>query len=173
MILSPAIAHGRLALLPLSQFSREVLRCLCAPPPTVPLAQQLPGPYYSAASSTANFDIRAMWLLDTTTITLSQQHDDDVRYAILSHQWGNENEEVSFADVQDTDVARRKQGYRKIELCCEQARKDGYKFAWVDTCCIDKSSSAELQVRFIQAPGGGLLMRQTVVGGHQQHVPMV
>ena len=30
-------------------------------------------------------------------------------------------------------------------MCCNQAKRDGYKYAWVDTCCIEKNSSAELQ----------------------------
>ncbi|KIM66753.1 hypothetical protein SCLCIDRAFT_62188, partial [Scleroderma citrinum Foug A] len=38
----------------------------------------------------------------------------------------------------------RRGGYRKILDSCEQARKDGYRWLWVDTCCIDKRSSAEL-----------------------------
>ncbi|KAF2011336.1 HET-domain-containing protein [Aaosphaeria arxii CBS 175.79] len=47
-------------------------------------------------------------------------------YAILSHTWG--------AD-----------GIKKIQFCGEEAAKDGLGYFWVDTCCIDKSSSAELQ----------------------------
>ncbi|KAF2440849.1 HET-domain-containing protein [Karstenula rhodostoma CBS 690.94] len=86
-----------------------------------------------------------MWLLDTKTITLSQQSDDNVRYAILSHRWGNDNDEVSFTDIQHPRSMPRKKGYDKIEKCCKQALRDGYKYAWVDTCCIDKRSSAELQ----------------------------
>lgn len=35
-------------------------------------------------------------------------------------------------------------GYRKIRFCAEQAWRDGLSHSWVDTCCIDKSSSAEL-----------------------------
>ncbi|XXH05775.1 Arp complex subunit [Hypoxylon texense] len=34
--------------------------------------------------------------------------------------------------------------YAKIRGCCEQAIRDGYDYVWVDTCCIDKGSSAEL-----------------------------
>ncbi|KAI5927122.1 heterokaryon incompatibility protein-domain-containing protein [Camillea tinctor] len=64
------------------------------------------------------------------------------RYAILSHTWGPE--EVSFQDIQDLDSAKQKQGFDKIRKCCEQARNDGLEWAWVDTCCIDKTSSAEL-----------------------------
>jgi hypothetical protein len=88
-----------------------------------------------------------MWLLDTKTITLSQQSDDEQQYAILSHRWGKDTEEVSFSDIHNPEIARRKKGYGKIKQCCEQALRDGYEYAWVDTCCIDKSSSAELQVR--------------------------
>jgi len=39
---------------------------------------------------------------------------------------------------------RQREGYRKILQSCEQAKKDGYKWLWIDTCCIDKRSSAEL-----------------------------
>ncbi|KAI0163887.1 hypothetical protein GGR57DRAFT_497969 [Xylariaceae sp. FL1272] len=35
-------------------------------------------------------------------------------------------------------------GYDKIRFCGEQAGRDGLTYFWVDTCCIDKSSSAEL-----------------------------
>ena len=37
-----------------------------------------------------------------------------------------------------------KTGYRKIRFCGKQAANDGLQFFWADTCCIDKSSSAEL-----------------------------
>ena len=63
-------------------------------------------------------------------------------YAILSHVWGEE--EVSFSDIQDLDRARRMKGFEKIRLSCDQAKRGGLDFVWVDTCCIDKSSSAEL-----------------------------
>ncbi|KAI6147955.1 hypothetical protein BKA82DRAFT_239798 [Pisolithus tinctorius] len=39
---------------------------------------------------------------------------------------------------------RRRAGYEKIIKSCEQAKKDGYRWIWIDTCCIDKRSSAEL-----------------------------
>ena len=37
-----------------------------------------------------------------------------------------------------------KTGFSKIRFCGEQARRDRLLYFWVDTCCIDKSSSAEL-----------------------------
>ncbi|KAI2470715.1 heterokaryon incompatibility protein-domain-containing protein [Annulohypoxylon bovei var. microspora] len=65
-------------------------------------------------------------------------------YAILSHTWGAA--EVTFADIQRTlPLYRRKKGWDKIKWCCRQALQDGIEYVWVDTCCIDKSSSAELQ----------------------------
>ena len=62
-------------------------------------------------------------------------------YAILSHTW--EGEEVLFADMQNGSAAS-KAGYRKLRYSCKQAAADGYDYIWIDTCCIDKSSSAEL-----------------------------
>lgn len=83
-----------------------------------------------------------MRLLNTTTIQLEEFVEETApEYAILSHTW--EEEEVSFRDIQ-TPEALTKKGYRKIQNCCRVAAADGYKYCWIDTCCIDKSSSAEL-----------------------------
>ena len=65
------------------------------------------------------------------------------RYAVLSHTWGTDDEEVTFKDLVD-GVGKSKVGYSKIRFCGRQAANDGLQFCWVDTCCIDKSSSAEL-----------------------------
>jgi len=77
--------------------------------------------------------------------------DDEVtEYAILSHRWIQQevdyNEIVKLAkkDEEERTKIRRRDGYRKIIRSCEEAKKDGYKWLWVDTCCIDKQSSAEL-----------------------------
>ena len=64
-------------------------------------------------------------------------------YAILSHTWGADEDEVTFKDWNDR-TAKTKVGYDKIRSCGEQAAKDGLHHFWIDTCCIDKSSSAEL-----------------------------
>jgi len=64
-------------------------------------------------------------------------------YAILSHTWGADGEEVTFKDLADR-TGKSKAGYAKIQFCGEQAARDGLQYVWVDTCCIDKSSSAEL-----------------------------
>jgi hypothetical protein len=65
------------------------------------------------------------------------------RYAILSHTWGPDTEEVTFKDLVDR-TAVGKSGYKKITFCAGQALRDGLQYFWVDTCCIDKSNKAEL-----------------------------
>lgn len=65
----------------------------------------------------------------------------DCAYAILSHTWGKE--EVSCQQY-STRQARSMAGYRKIERSCALASKSGLSYLWIDTCCIDKASSAEL-----------------------------
>jgi ankyrin repeat protein len=64
-------------------------------------------------------------------------------YAILSHTWGRDEDEVTFKDWND-GISKSKSGYKKIQSCGEQAAKDGLEYFWIDTLCIDKSSSAEL-----------------------------
>ncbi|KAK5679414.1 hypothetical protein LTS10_008231 [Elasticomyces elasticus] len=65
-------------------------------------------------------------------------------YAILSHVWlRNNKEEVKYQEMRDGG-GRDKEGFKKIEFCARQARRDGLEYCWVDTCGIDKSSSAEL-----------------------------
>ncbi|KAJ4986108.1 pfs domain-containing protein [Stagonosporopsis vannaccii] len=69
-------------------------------------------------------------------------------YAILSHTWGGQ--EVAYKDLKrhrdmkDVD-SKLKDGYQKIFFCAQQAKRDGLDHFWVDTCCIDKSNSQELQ----------------------------
>ncbi|CAN9409476.1 unnamed protein product [Alternaria alternata] len=65
-------------------------------------------------------------------------------YAILSHTWGSEEDEVTFQDLLNGTYTKRK-GHRKLQFCARRAAEDGLDFFWIDTCCIDKSSSAELQ----------------------------
>ena len=64
-------------------------------------------------------------------------------YAILSHTWEANNQEVTFLDL-EKGIGSSKSGYRKIQFCGAQAQKDGLKYFWVDSCCIDKSNNTEL-----------------------------
>jgi hypothetical protein len=64
-------------------------------------------------------------------------------YAILSHTWGPDNEEVTFEDITNS-TGEGKLGYEKIRFCGEQARQDGLLYFWIDTYCINKRNDAEL-----------------------------
>jgi len=63
-------------------------------------------------------------------------------YAILSHTWGEE--EVTFNDITHGHDYQKKAGYSKLRGVANVTRGLGLGYAWIDTCCIDKSSSAEL-----------------------------
>ncbi|KAL7777999.1 hypothetical protein CFE70_004673 [Pyrenophora teres f. teres 0-1] len=64
-------------------------------------------------------------------------------YAILSHTWGSNNEEITYQELL-SGTGKEKLGYRKLIFCGQQAAKDGLQYFWVDTCCIDKTNSTEL-----------------------------
>jgi hypothetical protein len=64
-------------------------------------------------------------------------------YAILSHTWGPDTQEVSFEDILK-GIGQQKQGYRKIEFCRKEAARQCLNHFWVDTCCINKSNNAEV-----------------------------
>lgn len=75
--------------------------------------------------------------------------DNSANYAILSHRW--RKEEVNLDNMTRLVTTephrievRQMAGYKKIINSCEQAMKDGYGWIWIDTCCIDKHSSAEV-----------------------------
>ncbi|KAK0733118.1 heterokaryon incompatibility protein-domain-containing protein [Lasiosphaeria miniovina] len=83
-----------------------------------------------------------MRLLNTQTLKVDLFMGQTIpAYAALSHTWGDE--EVSLQDMQSTPP-RTAEGFRKVEEACRVARSDGYDYVWIDTCCIDKTSSAEL-----------------------------
>lgn len=94
-----------------------------------------------------------MRLLNTETLELRFFMPSAVPdYVILSHRWNVQtSEECTLQDMTNTPIsnpespARKKQGFQKIEGACRLARKYEYNWIWIDTCCIDKSSSAELQ----------------------------
>lgn len=64
------------------------------------------------------------------------------RYAVLSHTWGGG--EVTFKDLVEESY-ESKAGYAKLHFCRDQTARDGLHYFWIDTCCIDRSSSSELQ----------------------------
>jgi len=77
------------------------------------------------------------------SLTKDFGEDDTSRYAMLSHTWGANTEEVTFRDLMD-GTGENKAGHDKIRFCGKQARQDDIKYFWVDTSCIDKSNNNEL-----------------------------
>ncbi|KAK4236512.1 HET-domain-containing protein [Achaetomium macrosporum] len=73
---------------------------------------------------------------------LEKEREEARQYSILSHTWGNE--EVTFQDMQNLELAAKKHGFQKIKCMCDLATRNGQHCVWIDTCCIDKTSSAEL-----------------------------
>ncbi|KAE8450822.1 hypothetical protein EG329_005735 [Mollisiaceae sp. DMI_Dod_QoI] len=112
-----------------------------------------------------------MWLINTRSLLLEEKRagePDCWKYAILSHTWDGCEEvsfleyksivsnlhqslgtglgtEIRFSSQADLDRASpKKRGFHKIYHTCDLARARGIGYVWVDTCCIDKSSSSEL-----------------------------
>ncbi|KAF2102615.1 HET-domain-containing protein, partial [Rhizodiscina lignyota] len=88
--------------------------------------------------------MRLIRCVDRDALELVEYLDDETPpYAILSHTWGKE--EITFQQFQgSTDELKGLAGFRKIQNACNKARRLKLNFVWVDTCCIDKKSSAEL-----------------------------
>ncbi|KAK6700549.1 hypothetical protein SNK05_013369 [Fusarium graminearum] len=84
-----------------------------------------------------------MRLINVDTLEMQEFFEPTIPpYAILSHRWGADNEEVSFSDI--TNGLTQKTGMAKLKGCCKQAKKDKIDYVWIDTCCINKESSKEL-----------------------------
>ena len=82
-----------------------------------------------------------------------------MKYAILSHVWDKFPPEQSYQEMVkiQEEVKDQRSGNPdlpscavlarlrpKIRECCKRAREDSIEFVWVDSCCIDKTSSGEL-----------------------------
>ncbi|KAE8154094.1 hypothetical protein BDV25DRAFT_136240 [Aspergillus avenaceus] len=94
-----------------------------------------------------------MRLINTTTHVLQDPFYGEIPdYAILSHRWRQDASlEVTFEEMESkteeeikTVSTKEEERYSKIINCCKQASLVGLEHVWVDTCCIKKSSTAEL-----------------------------
>ncbi|KAJ2999365.1 hypothetical protein NUW58_g20 [Xylaria curta] len=84
-----------------------------------------------------------MRLLNVQTLALEKfDHPPYPPYAIVSHTWGVEA--ITFQDIQDLEKASKKAGFEKLKLASKMATMQQLQYVWIDTCCIDISSSAEL-----------------------------
>lgn len=94
----------------------------------------------------------AMWLINVQSRELKLWGDERKTppYAILSHTWSDS--EVTMQEYQEFRARNSTQkgqlhqtpGFQKIEAVCKLAAKHKLSHVWIDTCCIDKTSSAEL-----------------------------
>ncbi|RDW63752.1 hypothetical protein BP6252_11297 [Coleophoma cylindrospora] len=97
--------------------------------------------------------VAAMRLLNTHNLKIDMFFGNIPGYAVLSHTWGNY--EVTFREMESLGgkeavlsamslPENSHKDYDKIIDSAEFARTRGFDYIWIDTCCIDKSSSAEL-----------------------------
>ncbi|KAH8653528.1 WD40-repeat-containing domain protein [Xylariales sp. PMI_506] len=86
--------------------------------------------------------MRLLQLLANDDLTLTEFIHNIPPYAILSHTW-RDDEEVTLQELREKK-GRHKSGFQKIVFCGKQAQRDSLEYFWVDTCCIDKTSAAEL-----------------------------
>ncbi|KAK7443543.1 hypothetical protein VKT23_015716 [Stygiomarasmius scandens] len=98
----------------------------------------------------AAMDICPRRLIDTYSLKLVEFGNAEIipSYAILSHRWV-QGEEVLYAEfLQSQDgggkFSKPKEGYRKIEAACRQAREDGIRFIWIDTCCVEQGNHVDV-----------------------------
>ncbi|PVH91620.1 hypothetical protein DM02DRAFT_333473 [Periconia macrospinosa] len=124
----------------LSVLRVSFLNCLLARHNCSPLAARLvygfptsPKDLLGESSRTAL--MRLLQLQDDGEFSLVEHIGSNIPpYAILSHTWGADREEVTFKDLIE-GTGKNKAGYRKLTFCGEQAAKDNLQWFWVDTCC--------------------------------------
>lgn len=89
-----------------------------------------------------------MRLLNINTFRLEEFHSSPPPYIALSHTWGAE--EISLHELIATGFPgeSEKEGWLKIKNFCKGIKESEFgsliEYAWIDTCCIDRTSSAEL-----------------------------
>ncbi|KAK1676201.1 heterokaryon incompatibility protein-domain-containing protein, partial [Colletotrichum godetiae] len=85
-----------------------------------------------------------MRLLNTITLKVIEFVTERPSYAILSHAWGSQEIVHQDTEAEGGAPSSIKAGWKKIRGSCALALKDGFDWIWIDTCCIDKTSSSEL-----------------------------
>ncbi|RDX43425.1 hypothetical protein OH76DRAFT_1204880 [Lentinus brumalis] len=93
-----------------------------------------------------------MWLLSTDRAELQYFNSPESvpgGYAILSHVWDTEEQSFQQTQAYKTQCLSSGENPRdlsteKVKQSCILAQEHGYHWIWNDTCCIDKTSSAEL-----------------------------
>ena len=81
---------------------------------------------------------RNMRFLNTTTLQFEEVPDSSLgvgqnEYAILSHRWGAAQDEISFADINESRDISHKKGFAKLKGFCDLAASLGYRYGWDDS----------------------------------------
>ncbi|KAG0709354.1 hypothetical protein DFH29DRAFT_226835 [Suillus ampliporus] len=147
--------------LPLGSVSEEKVKqeirriadkILCVMPPR--LLNTRDGKMYTSTTLGMKFEAsdtyRSLLTLTTTRSTLGNERyiaavvHTFFAYVTLSHRW--KGDEPSLNDIAEDGVySLPASRFDKVRKFCLEARKCGYDWAWIDTCCIDQRSSAEVQ----------------------------
>ena len=86
-----------------------------------------------------------MRLVNVDNYSLEEFLEQDIPpYAVLSHKWGPVSDELTYKEVAKDRIDKTKRGLQKLTQACKVAAQYDIKYLWIDTCCIDKRSSAEL-----------------------------
>jgi len=79
-----------------------------------------------------------MRLLNTTTLRFEQVPDseldlDNDQYAIMSHRWFDDKDEVSYEDLLHSSLREisNKRGYAKIKGFCKLALEANCRYGWI------------------------------------------
>lgn len=94
-----------------------------------------------------------MRLLSTKSYQLFEPHELPVpfpHYAILSHTWISPEDEITYQDFKRRKVdiesgIFKYKGWSKLRKYFDRTARDGWEWAWMDTCCIDKTNPADTQ----------------------------
>ncbi|KAH7905760.1 heterokaryon incompatibility protein-domain-containing protein [Hygrophoropsis aurantiaca] len=145
------VQTGCVNLLPTTVVIKEILEDTLASMP-LRLFNTKDGKMYSQKELIAAFwtseQCKALLLLttpqlaQTQTLYIKEVVRKYFEYAMLSHRW--EDEEPMFRDIQgDIFSMTEPAGIKKVQKYCRTAEFLGFQWAWSDTCCIDKGSSAD------------------------------
>ncbi|KAG1877509.1 hypothetical protein F4604DRAFT_623931 [Suillus subluteus] len=89
-------------------------------------------------------------ILSTSVSKLRRKVNEFFRYAMLSHKWASAKDEPQYwqikGNIYEMDAPRE---ICKLQQFCTTSKREGYRWAWSDTCCIDKTNNAELQESII------------------------
>lgn len=98
--------------------------------------------------------MRLIRCLENGQLGLTKNYDEEellsISYAVLSHTWSENNlDEITYKDFSTTELndleLEKPIGYAKLRFCADRIAEDQLEYFWIDTCCINRGSSEELQ----------------------------